>query len=152
MVVQEVTIRPPIALDDARIEAFRASLRGELLGPDDTGYDAARMVHNGMIDQRPALIARCAGPADVMRAVDFAREYQLVVSVRGGGHNVTGNAVCDGGLTIDLLSDEASAGRPRRANRPLRGGPHLGGVRPRDASLRPRDDWRAVGTDRESPG
>jgi len=101
MAVQDVTVLSPVSLDSATIEAFRTSLRGELLGPGDEGYDAARMVHNGMIDKHPALIARCAGAADVMRAVAFAREQQLEVAVRGGGHNVTGNAVSDGGLMID---------------------------------------------------
>ena len=84
------------------IREFRASLRGSLLQPGDAGYDAARRVWNGAIDRKPALIARCAGPADVLGAVNFARTNQLMVSVRGGGHNVTGNAVCDGGLMIDL--------------------------------------------------
>jgi FAD/FMN-containing dehydrogenase len=90
------------ALDPAVIDAFRASLRGALLRLGDDGYDAARQVWNGMIDRRPDLIARCAGAADVIAAVTFARTHGLVVSVRGGGHNVTGNAVCDRGLTIDL--------------------------------------------------
>jgi FAD/FMN-containing dehydrogenase len=102
MAVQDVTLLFPVTLDDATIEAFRTSLRGELVRPGDEGYNAARMVHNGMIDKHPALIARCAGAADVMRAVAFAREHQLEVAVRGGGHNVTGNAVSDGGLMIDL--------------------------------------------------
>jgi FAD binding domain-containing protein/berberine-like enzyme len=84
------------------IREFRASLRGSLQQPGDAGYDAARRVWNGAIDRKPALIARCAGPADVLGAVNFARTNQLLVSVRGGGHNVTGNAVCDGGLMIDL--------------------------------------------------
>ena len=75
---------------------------GELLRPGDPGYDDARKVWNGMIDKRPALIARCAGVADVIAAVNLARSNNLLVSVRGGGHNITGNAVCDGGLMIDL--------------------------------------------------
>jgi FAD/FMN-containing dehydrogenase len=90
------------ALEDAAVDAFTASLRGELLRPSDPGYGDARKVWNGMIDKRPALIARCAGAADVMAAVNFARTNDLLVSVRGGGHNITGNAVCDGGLMIDL--------------------------------------------------
>ena len=102
MAVQDVAVLSPVTLDDATIEAFRASLRGRLLRPDDEGYDAARRVWNGMIDRHPALIARCAGVADVVAAVEFARANDLLVSVRGGGHNVTGNAVCDGGLMIDL--------------------------------------------------
>jgi hypothetical protein len=89
-------------LDAATIESFRAGLRGTLLRPGDEGYDAARQVWNGMIDKRPALIARCAGTADVIQAVNFARANNLLLSVRGGGHNITGHAVCDGGLMIDL--------------------------------------------------
>jgi FAD/FMN-containing dehydrogenase len=77
-------------------------LRGKLLRPSDDGYDDARKVWNGMIDRRPALIARCTEAADVIAAVTFAREQGLLVSIRGGGHNVAGNAVCDGGLMIDL--------------------------------------------------
>jgi len=84
------------------IREFRSSLRGVLLQPGDAGYDTARRVWNGAIDRKPALIARCAGSADVISAVSFARANNLLVSVRGGGHNVTGNAVCDGGLMIDL--------------------------------------------------
>ncbi|MBI4660288.1 MAG: FAD-binding oxidoreductase [Verrucomicrobia bacterium] len=89
-------------LKETAVEAFKASLRGELLTPDSPGYDEARAIWNAMIDRRPALIARCAGTADVMRAVDFARRNELLVAVRGGGHNIAGNAVCDGGLMIDL--------------------------------------------------
>ena len=73
-----------------------------MLSPVDGPYDQARKVWNGMIDHRPALIARCAGVADVVRAVNFARDNDLLVSVRGGGHNVAGKAVCDGALMIDL--------------------------------------------------
>jgi FAD/FMN-containing dehydrogenase len=89
-------------LTKAAIERFGRELRGQLLRPGETGYDAARAVWNAMIDKRPAMIARCAGPADVIRSVNFARSHGLVLSVRGGGHNVAGNAVCDGGLMIDL--------------------------------------------------
>ena len=87
---------------ESSLEAFRARLRGPLLRTGDAGYDEARTVFNAMIDHRPALIARCAGVADVMAAVNFARVNDLRLSVRGGGHNITGNAVCDGGLMIDL--------------------------------------------------
>jgi FAD binding domain/Berberine and berberine like len=89
-------------LKDTAIEAFRSRVRGELLCPVDVGYDDARKVWNGMIDKRPALIARCAGVADVIQCVNFARAHQLLVAVRGGGHNVAGHAVCDGGLMLDL--------------------------------------------------
>jgi FAD/FMN-containing dehydrogenase len=91
-------------IEEAAVEEFAAGLRGPLLRPGDEGYDAARIVWNGMIDRRPALIARCAGAADVMAAVRFARTHGILVSVKGGGHNITGNAVCDGGLMIDLSS------------------------------------------------
>ena len=84
-------------LDEATVQGFTSSLRGSLLGPSDAGYDEARTVWNGMIDRKPALIARCAGVADVIQAVQFAHTHQLLVSVRGGGHNVTGTAVCEGG-------------------------------------------------------
>jgi FAD/FMN-containing dehydrogenase len=77
-------------------------LRGPLLRAGDAGYDEARTVLNAMIDHRPALIARCAGAADVVATVEFAREHDLLVSMKGGGHNVGGKAVCDGGLMIDL--------------------------------------------------
>ena len=87
---------------ESRTTEFKARLRGDLLGPGDPHYDAARKVFNGAIDRRPALIARCAGVADVIEAVRFAREADLLTSIRGGGHGVTGNAVCDGGLVIDL--------------------------------------------------
>src|ERR687886_2658433 len=75
-------------LDDSLVEGFRSSLRGELLHLDDADYEDARRVWNGMIDKRPALIARCAGTADVIEAVNFARENDLLVAVRGGGHKV----------------------------------------------------------------
>jgi FAD/FMN-containing dehydrogenase len=89
-------------LDPEAVEALRAGLRGEALLPSETGYDAARRVFNGMIDRHPRLIVRCAGVADVMRAVTFARERGLPVSVRSGGHGVAGHAICEDGLVIDL--------------------------------------------------
>ena len=89
-------------LDESLVDKFAGRLRGTLLRPADPGYDAARKVWNGMVDKRPGLIARCAGPADVIECVRFAREHDLVVSVRGGGHNYAGKSVCDGGLMIDL--------------------------------------------------
>ena len=83
------------------IEQFKGSLRGDCSVPA-MPLRQARAIHNGMIDRRPALIVRCAGVADVMAAVTFARTHNLVVAVRGGGHGVPGFAVCDGGLMIDL--------------------------------------------------
>jgi len=93
-----------IALERKTIDDLRGRLRGPLLLSGDSGYDEARKVYNGMIDRRPALIARCAGASDVIACVQFAREHHLLVSVRGGGHSVAGNAVCDDGLMIDLSS------------------------------------------------
>jgi FAD/FMN-containing dehydrogenase len=84
------------------IEELRTRFRGALLRPGEEGYDEARRVWNGEIDRRPALIARCAGSDDVVEAIRFARERDLVVSVRGGGHAVAGHAVCDDGVMIDL--------------------------------------------------
>jgi FAD/FMN-containing dehydrogenase len=89
-------------VEAAALAAFEAGFRGALLRPGAAGYDDTRRVWNGMIDRRPALIARCAAPADVVWAVNFARDHDLLVSVRGGGHNITGNAVCERGLMIDL--------------------------------------------------
>jgi FAD/FMN-containing dehydrogenase len=83
-------------------EQLAASLRGELLRPGAGGYDEARRIWNAMIDRRPAFIVRCAGPADVVRSINFARYHGLTLSVRGGGHNVSGNAVCESGLMVDL--------------------------------------------------
>src|SRR5438876_7354367 len=80
----------------------------------DAGDDEARTIWNRMIDRRPALIARCAGTDDVVTALRFAREHGLLISVRGGGHNVTGNAVCDGGLMIDLSPMKSARVDPRR--------------------------------------
>jgi len=91
-------------LESGTVEAFRDELRGPLLAPDDAVYDETRKVWNGMIDRRPALIARCGGVADIIAAVRFAREHQLLVSVRGGGHNTPGIAVCEDGLMIDLAA------------------------------------------------
>ncbi len=88
-------------IDDGRIEQLEAGFHGDLIRPDDPGYGDARAVWNGMIDRRPALVARCRGVADVVSAVNFARENDVLVAVRGGGHNVAGTAVCDDGIVID---------------------------------------------------
>jgi hypothetical protein len=90
------------AISDDAVAALRGRLRGTLLQPGDDGYDEARTIWNAMIDRRPALIVRCTGTDDVVAAVNFAREHDQLVSIKGGGHNVAGHAVCDGGLMIDL--------------------------------------------------
>jgi FAD/FMN-containing dehydrogenase len=92
----------PATIEDAELDELRTQMRGPLLRPGDAGYDAARVIFNGMFDRRPALIARCRGVADVMDAVAFARRHRLLTAVRGGGHNVAGNSMCDDGLVIDL--------------------------------------------------
>jgi FAD/FMN-containing dehydrogenase len=89
-------------IDNAAIEEFAQTFGGNILRPGDAGYDDARTIFNAMIDRRPALIVQPANPADVATAVKFARERDLLVSIKGGGHAPSGHAVCDGGLTIDL--------------------------------------------------
>jgi FAD/FMN-containing dehydrogenase len=91
-----------IQLDEQQIQGLARQLRGELIQPSDASYDQARAVWNGLIDRYPALIARCADSADVATALNFARQHNLVLAVRGGGHNVAGHGTCDGGLVIDL--------------------------------------------------
>lgn len=91
-----------LKLPEPAVSALGASLQGELIQPADIGYNSARSIWNGMIDRRPALIARCHSAADVIQAVDFARTHNILLSVRSGGHGVSGNAICDGGIVIDL--------------------------------------------------
>ena len=94
-------------VDDTAVEALRAALRGPVIAPGDAEYDQARKIWNGMIDRRPAMIARVAGAADVVACVNFARDRDVVLAVRGGAHNVAGNAVCDGGLVVDFSAMKA---------------------------------------------
>ena len=104
--MDDVQLRGPdgekISIPGERVEGLAEKLHGPLLRPGDAGYDEARTVWNAMIDRRPGLIARCTGPADVMDAVDFAADHGVRLSVKGGGHNIAGAAVPDGGLTLDL--------------------------------------------------
>lgn len=91
-----------VDLDAGAVGALAARLRGIVIRPGDPGYASARRVYNAMIDRRPALIIRCAHANDVVHAVRFAREHDLLTAVRGGGHNVAGLSVCDGGIVVDL--------------------------------------------------
>ena len=117
-----------VVLPEAAIAALRATLRGTALLPDDPGYDAARSVWNAMIDRHPALIVQAAGAADVMRTVAFAHDHHAVLAVRGGGHNVAGNAVCDGGVMLDLSHMRSVHVDPAARRARVEGGATLGDV------------------------
>jgi FAD binding domain-containing protein len=115
-----------IVLGEAAVKQLQTHLRGELLRPGDDRYEETRRVWNGMIDKRPALIARCIGMADVITVVTFAREHNLLVSVRGGGHNIAGKAVCSGGLMIDLSRMRRVQVDPSNRTARVEGGALLG--------------------------
>jgi FAD/FMN-containing dehydrogenase len=112
----------PSAVDDAAFEPLQAAMRGQLVRPRDADYDAARTVHNAMIDKRPAAVARCADVADVIAAVNFARQHDLLLAVRGGGHNVAGTSTCDDGLVIDLSAMRGIRVDPARRTAQVQGG------------------------------
>jgi len=102
-------------LHAAAIRKFAVNLQGDLILPDDGPYEKARRVWNHAVDHRPAIIARCAGNEDVMRAIEFARDSDLLVAVRSGGHSFAGHGTCDGGLVIDLSLLKRIEIDPRRA-------------------------------------
>jgi FAD/FMN-containing dehydrogenase len=112
----------------AAFEQLQGALRGQLVRPGDADYDTGRAVYNAMIDKRPAAIVRCADVADVMAAVTFAREHELVVAVRGGGHNVAGTSTCDGGVIIDLSQMRGIRVDPARRTAQVQGGATWGDV------------------------
>ena len=91
-----------MTLTESAVDALRATFRGPLVGPDDPDYDVARSVWNAMVDKRPSVVARCTGPADVISAVNFARDHDLPLAVRGGAHSAAGKGTCDDGVVIDL--------------------------------------------------
>jgi FAD/FMN-containing dehydrogenase len=115
-------------IDESAVETFQQSLRGSLIRRGDPGYDDARAVYNAMIDRHPALIARCAGVADVISAVNFAREQGLRVSIRSGGHNAAGLGVCDDGLVIDLSGMRSVRVDPQQRMARVEAGCQLGDV------------------------
>jgi FAD/FMN-containing dehydrogenase len=113
-------------VDTQALQAFGMQVRGAVLGPDDAGYDEARKIWNGLIDRRPALIVQCTGAADVVDAVNFAREHDLLLSIKAGGHNVAGNAVNDGGLVVDLSQMRGVHVDPASQTVRVQGGATLG--------------------------
>jgi FAD/FMN-containing dehydrogenase len=119
------TVPPPTISADLT-DQLQAGLRGRLVRTGDADYDTVRQVWNGMVDKRPALIARCAGVADVITAVRFGREHGLPIAVRGGGHNVAGSGVCDGGLVIDLSPMKGIRVDPERGTVRAEGGVTIG--------------------------
>ena len=134
-------------IDEEALQGFVQGVRGNVLRPGDPGYDDARAIWNGLIDRKPALIVQPTGAADVVDAVNFAREHELLLSIKGGAHNVAGNAVNDGGLVIDLSKmrgvhvDPAAQTVRAREARPgatATGRPSSSGSRFRAALSRPR--------------
>src|SRR5215216_3632623 len=109
-------------LDDGRVGELSGQVSGLVVSPRDAGYDEARAIHNGLVDRRPALIVRCRTTADVVAALEFARSAGLEVSVRGGGHNVAGRAVTDGGVMISLADMTDVAVDPASATAVAQGG------------------------------
>jgi FAD/FMN-containing dehydrogenase len=120
--------RSGVVLDDASTAEFRRTFHGSVILPADSAYDAVRKIWNASVDRRPGMIARCAGAADVAQAVRFARAHDLVVAVRGGGHNVGGRALCDDGIVIDLSAMRGVLVDPDRRTVLAQAGATLGDV------------------------
>jgi hypothetical protein len=118
----------PTLIPKAAVADLRSRLRGPLLAQGQEGYEQARRIWNHMIDRHPALIARCAGPADVAAAITFAREHELLLSVRGGGHSFPGYSTCDGGLVVDLSTMHGVRVDPIARTARAEGGAWLGDV------------------------
>ena len=113
-------------LTDSVLRQLRSAVHGSVLTPVDAAYDTTRQVFNAMIDRRPAVIVRCADAAAVAAAIRFAREHALPISVRGGGHSVSGKAVCDNGLMIDLEPMKAIRVEPEHQTAHAEPGVRLG--------------------------
>ena len=120
------------------VQLLGEAFSGQVLGPGDPGYDEARRIHNGLIDKRPALIARCLHTADVVDAVNFGRSEGLEISVRGGGHNVAGKAVTEGGLMIDLSLMKGIHVDPARSTARAQAGVTVGELDRATAAFRAR--------------
>ena len=112
-------------LQPAKIEQLRGSFRGEIILPSDDAYESARKIWNATIDKHPALIVRCSTTSDVVRAVNFARDNSLLLAIRGGGHNIAGNAMCDDGIVIDLSKMKAARVDPGTRRVTIEGGATL---------------------------
>ena len=117
-----------VTLPKAIVKELVAAMRGSLMLPGSDDYDKSRSVWNGMYDRKPALIAQCSGPADVMTSVNFAREHNLLLAVRAGGHSMAGKSVCDGGLMIDLTRMNGVRVDPQRKIAIVEGGSLLGAM------------------------
>lgn len=126
LVLQPIYFWSSDMLSQDGLKAFRESLRGVSFCPGDDGYDAARTIPNAMINRRPAVIALCAGAADVVDCVRFAGEHSLIISVRGGGHSVAGKSVCDGGMMVDLSAMKGIRVDPKRRTARAQSGLTLG--------------------------
>ena len=131
-----------MATDPALLDDLAGRLSGRVLRPSDDGYDAARRVHNGLVDRSPAVIVRCRSAADAAAGVRFARSAGLDVCVRGGGHNVAGRAVADGAVMIDLAEMKGTEVDPAARTVRAEGGAHLGRAERRDRRARPRRHGR----------
>ncbi len=128
MVIIQKPEKPATTLDQGVVQAFAEHIRGKIILPNDAGYDEARHVYNAMIDRHPAIIVRAVDVADVIHSVNFARENDLLVAVRGGGHNVAGLATCDGGIVIDLGAMQGVHVDPQRRTARVEGGATWGQV------------------------
>ncbi len=126
MTVDHVTTLPGV--EQERLEKFSSALRGTIVRSHDAAYESSRSVYNAMIDRHPSLIVRCTNVADVIQSVRFARENDLLVAIRGGGHNVAGLGTCDGGMLIDLADMNSVHVDPRRKTARVEGGATWGQV------------------------
>jgi FAD/FMN-containing dehydrogenase len=128
MATTKLQRRDGAVVEQALVDAFRDGFHGQVFLPDDAGYDAARRIWNASIDKRPGLVARCAGVADVVAAVRFARTNDLLAAVRSGGHNVAGRALCDDGIVIDLSAMKGIFVDPHSRTARVQAGATLGDV------------------------